>query len=208
MTVIQNEELESSELDFSEVEIQEELDSLEDKQKRDILKKVFIFVLAASVMVFAVWALYYFLNVYTNKMIKLKTETSINNYGFNSDKIFYEGKYLVVTKESGNIIIRPKNKKFALDYSQWINKYFTITDETELEITDGSLQEYSFEVYFLKSSEELKDWSFWMHGEVYRNIVIVSDAKADATEEELVDMASTFIKNVEPMLNKGGDKEE
>lgn len=188
------------ELTLSEVEVEEYEDEERSKTSFNIVKKLLFALLFMLFIACSVYALYVFSNRYVNSMVKIGVENQIKNFGYNEEAL-YTGKYLAITKEGEDILIRPKDKKFSIDFKDWINQYFTITGD-ELEISNGSLQEYSFEVYYLLDDDKVDGWEWWMHCEVYRNMVIVKDAKGEASEEETIKMAKKFVEVIEPQLNK------
>lgn len=184
---------------FKDLEDAEQLEDCKTKTRMSVVKKLLITATICVASGVAFFLIYSGLNAYTESMIKAGTERRIENYGYNEDAL-YSGKYLAVTKEGKDLIIRPKSKKYALDFKDWVNKYYTITNG-KLEINEGSLQEYSFEIYFIED-DNAEGWECWLHCEVFRDVIIIRDARDEMSEDDLIKMSTKFIKVIEPQLNK------
>lgn len=165
-----------------------------------IVKRIIITIFVLAVMVGMAFGMWYLVNVYTGIMIKDGIEEGIANFGYNDDVIF-EGDYLTLTTEGDEYVIRPKDKSHTIGFKDWVNKYYTITDRETLETSDGTLQEYGFEVYYINSNPEVSSWEGWLHCEVYRNVIVIKDAEGECDEDTLKDLASTFITLIEPKLD-------
>lgn len=170
---------------------------------RKFFKNLIITLFVLATMAGIAYGMWYLINVYTGVLIDKGVKEEIANFGYNDD-VIYEGEYLTLTTEGDEYIIRPKDKEYKIGFKEWVNKYYTVTDKATLETSEGTLQEYGFEIYYVNSNPEMDSYVGWLHCEVYRDVIVIKDAEGECDDDTLKDLASTFITLIEPKLDGAG----